>query len=151
MKTLVLVLALLSPAGAQVSTILPAQGPIPQPQLLDLNVMEALVAVRAQDLAGVFGFVAPEYAPFALADYLLHNRKAMKRLLKKDQADLKQTGGVSAFDKQVFMAVAQINQGVELPPGVLRLSKKEDFDVSEIVLARGLTLQELAMAKGARQ
>ncbi|MBI4348491.1 MAG: hypothetical protein HY553_16745 [Elusimicrobia bacterium] len=138
-------------ASAQPSAVLPEAAPIQQPQMLDLNLMEALVTVGAHDLAGVFGFVPAEAAPAALADYLLHNRKALKKLLKKGQRDLKELGGVNGWEKMVFIQILQLHSNGPIPPGVERLSKKEEYDVSEIVLARPMTLQEMTTLRGMKK
>lgn len=138
-------------SSAQESVILPERAPIQQPQMLDLNLMEALIAAGAVDLAGVFGFVPPESAPAALADYLLHDRKALKRLLKKERKDIKEAGGINAWDKMVFISLLQIHNAGLVPPGVERLSKKEELEVSDIVLARAMSLQEMNATRGARR
>ncbi|MBI5200589.1 MAG: hypothetical protein HY925_03300 [Elusimicrobia bacterium] len=143
--------AFCAPSGAQEAAILPESGPIRQPQMIDLNLMESLVTCGATDLAGVFGFVAPENAPFALADYLLHNRKALKKLTKNELKNLKETGGVGAWNKLVFMQILQIENAGILPPGVEKLSKSEEQNVSELVLAKGMTLAEMAAIRGAKQ
>ena len=96
-------LAVCAPSGAQEAVILAEAAPIRQPQMLDLNVMESLVAVGATELAGIFGFVAPENAPFAFADYLLHNRKALKKLTKRELKNLKDVGSVGSWNKLVFV------------------------------------------------
>lgn len=138
-------------SGAQESVVLPERAPIQQPQMLDLNLMEALIAAGAADLAGVFGFVPPESAPAAFADYLLHNRKALKRLLKKERKDMAEVGGINAWDKMVFISLLEIHNAGLVPPGVERLSKKEELDVSEAVLARAMSLQEMNATRGARR
>ena len=51
--------------------------PVPQQPMLDLSLLEALVAVDGKDLAGVFGFVPESAAAPAFADYVMHNGSAL--------------------------------------------------------------------------
>ncbi len=114
----------------------------PQAQLINLSLMEALVALDAQDLAGIFGFVPEASASVALADYLMHNRTALKKFVRKGEKDLKALGGVNAWDRLVFMHIMQMNNS-PLPPGIERLPAKMEYKVSTLVLAPPLTLEEI--------
>lgn len=128
-----------------------ASAPPMQPQMISLSLMDALIAVGAQDLAGVFGFIPDANTAPAFADYLLHERGALKKFVKKGKKDLKETGGVNEWDRLVAMYLIQINGSPALPPGIEHLPKKVEYDVSEIVLAQPLTLQEMTARRGMRR
>ena len=147
----VAVFAFRAPMFAQETVILPEAPPVRQNQMIDLNLMEALVTAEATDLAGIFGFVAPENAPFAFADYLLHNRKALKKLAKKELKNLKDVGGVGEWNKLVFIQVLSIENAGQMPPGVKPLSKSEEQDLSELVLSKSMSLTEMAAIRGAKR
>lgn len=141
------------PAGPATSPAAARPGqplPVPQQQMLDLSLLEALVAVDGKDLAGVFGFVPESAAAPAFSDYVMHNGSALKRFIKKAKRDIKETGGINLWDRAVFMYVLQINGLPALPPGMQKLSKSQEYDVSGFVLAKGLTLGQMAAARSAR-
>lgn len=127
-------------AGAQAPAAVEAPQ---QPQIINLSLLEALLAVKAQELAGVFGFVEEKNAPAAFADYLFHNRPALKRFVKKGERDSKQAGGVNEWDKQVYLYLLGINASAMLPQGYSRLSSSWVDRLSTLSLAPGLTLSEL--------
>ena len=130
----------------------PAQPPAAPPQaLIDLSLVQALVAVDAQDLTGVFGYMPEAAVAPAFADYLNRNVAAFKRFQKMARADIKETGGINAWDRTVFLYLMQLDEAPVLPPGLRRLSKKEEFEVSGFILARPLTFSEMAAARGARR
>lgn len=153
MKEILLVLALAAPARSQEAHVVadPGAQVLQPPQILDLSAVEGLVAVGAQDLAGVFGFIPEAAVTSAFADYLLHSRKALKKFLKKGERDLKELGGINAWDKAVWMSLMQINGAGLLPLGMNRLDKDQELRVSALVLARGLSLQEMTAIRGAKQ
>lgn len=125
---------------------------VPQPtQMMNLNMIEALIAVGAADLAGVFNYIPEAAGPAAFSDYLLHNRKAFKKFIKKGLKDLKDTGGVNGWDRVVYMIILNVNNQPMLPPGVDHLSKQQEQDLSQLVLARALTLQEMNAARASRR
>ncbi|MBI4424992.1 MAG: hypothetical protein HY554_14765 [Elusimicrobia bacterium] len=150
----VLAACLLSAGGAAVRAqgvaILPNEPPaLAQPQFLSLSLMDALVVVGGEGLAGVFSFVPEAQAPTAFAIYLLHYPKALKRFLKRAAKDLKNAGGINEWDRNVFATLQQFaGEGSTPPVGVKPLSESVRMQVAEFVLARPLSLQELMVLRG---
>ena len=130
----------------------PGQPPPPPPQqMLDLSLLEALVSVGASDLGGLFGYMPEQAMAPAFSDYLMHSSSALKRFMKKANRDIKETGGINGWDRQVFMYVMQLNGLPALPPGMRKLSKSVEYDISGFVLARPLSLQQMAAARVGRR
>lgn len=120
-------------------------------QVINLSLVEALVAVGAADLAGVFGFIPEERTAMAMADYLLRDRKGLKRFIKKGQRDLRELGGVNEWDKQVYLFLVGMTSSGALPAGVRPLSAKTINGIQQLGLARPLSLQEMTVARSARR
>jgi hypothetical protein len=72
-------------------------------QIINFNVVDALAAIGAQELGGVFTFIPDDRASMAMAAYLLESPKTLKRFMKKVSTDLKETQGISAWDKEVLL------------------------------------------------
>ena len=147
MRTAALVLALAFPAGvgAVEGRSVP---PIQQGQLINFSLLEALAAVDAQGLAGLFGFIPESQSAPAFADYLLHHRGALKAFIKKGERDVKELQAINEWDQIVCMYVLQIAGGGMLPPGIEKLPEKLEFRVSGLVLAPPISLQEMTARRG---
>lgn len=113
-----------------------------QAQIINLNLMNALVAVEAQGLAGLFGFIPEASAAPAFADYLVHNPAALKRFLKKGEQDVKEVGGVNEWDQQVCLYMITIASSGILPPEN-KLPEKLFKRISALSLAPALPLAEI--------
>ena len=139
------------PAATPVLAVAPgAQGsfPMPQaPQIINLNLLNALIAVDAQDLAGVFGFIPEPSAAPALADYLLHSRSALKRFMKKGEKDLKEVGAISEWDQQVFRYLLAIYSSGALPREMDALPSRWLNRVSALSLAPALPLADITLRR----
>jgi hypothetical protein len=121
----------------------PARGETPKgAQLMNLNCMEALVAVDQASLAGVFSFVPEKDGPAAFADLLVHNAKALKKFTAKLEKDLKETSGLSAWDHEAVAFALSIYAS----PLAARLDKpspKALARLAELGQAPSLTLEQM--------
>ena len=126
------------PAQPRAGTPLPAQQ-----AMIGLSLVDALVAVHQESLAGVFGYIAEANAAPAFADYLFRNPKALKLFLKKGEGDFKRTGGVSQWDKEVFLYLVTIQSNASLVGAPI---PDKVFDrVTTLSLAPGLPLAAIKM------
>lgn len=119
---------------------------VQQPQMINLSLIDALVAIHEEGLAGIFGYIAESNAAPAFAEYLFRTPKALKLFVQKGERDLKETGGISEWDKEVYLYVIGINSngtnaGAELLPAKL-LDR-----VATLSLATGLPLSEITMRR----
>ena len=135
-----------NPGSAQPSSQTPAVAMVPasvpqQPQIINLNLLQALIAIDAQDMAGVFGFVPEANAAPALADYLLHNKAALKRFLKKSEKDLKDVSGVNEWEQQVHRYMLTIYASGTLKAGIV--SKSFMDRVAKLSVAPALSLADI--------
>ncbi|MFH1723808.1 MAG: hypothetical protein ABII00_04205 [Elusimicrobiota bacterium] len=129
-----------------------AEGMIPAaPQVINLSLMDALVAVGATDLAGVFSFIPEMQSSMALADYLMHNRKALTKFIKKGEKDLKEVQGINEWDKQVFLFLIGINAQPRLPAGIERIPEKLMKQVNRMGLAQPLPLRIIVERRAANK
>jgi hypothetical protein len=76
--------------------------------MVSLSLIEALAAVKKPELGGIFSFVAEKDAPFAFADMLARDKKAMKRYLKKLDGDRKAADGLTAWDHSVCASLVNL-------------------------------------------
>lgn len=153
MKSVLLLSALLAvsaPASSQTSTLPPAPSvPGIQPQVIDLSLVEALVAVKRTELAGIFGFVPEAVSSLAFADYLMRQPKAMKLYLKKVEKDKKLAQGISVWDKQVLLHLVTIDaQGSAI--GVQKIDKERMDRISALSLSLELPLETIVQRRGMR-
>lgn len=121
-----------------------------QTQIINLSLLEALVAIQATDLAGVFGFIPEDQSAMAMADYLMHNHRALKKFVKKGERDFKEVQGVNDWDKQVLLYLIGINNSVSLPVGVERIPAGLMRRINELGLAPGLPLQIMVQKRNKR-
>ena len=76
--------------------------------MMSLSLIEALGAIRQPQLAGVFSFVAEADAPFAFADFLARDKKAMKAYLNKLGDDRKAADGLTDWDHEVCASLVNL-------------------------------------------
>ncbi len=88
------------------STTLPASAQ--RSQVMDLSIMEALVAVGHADMAGIFSFISEKDSAPAFADFLLRNEKSRKKYIAKVDKDVKKAGGLTAWDHAVLQDVVSV-------------------------------------------
>ncbi|MBI3564300.1 MAG: hypothetical protein HY079_03785, partial [Elusimicrobia bacterium] len=91
-----------APAGA------PAAGASSNGGMVSLSLVEALAAVRAPQLAGLFSFISSDDAPFAFADYLARDKKALKLYVEKLDDDRKAANGLTAWDHNVCASLVNL-------------------------------------------
>ncbi|HAH08019.1 MAG TPA: hypothetical protein DCM05_16085 [Elusimicrobia bacterium] len=142
-------LALVPPASAQ--TALPPSLSVPgiQPQVIDLSLVEALVAVKRTELAGIFGFVPEAVSSLAFADYLMRQPKALKLFVKKVEKDKKVARGISVWDRQVLLHLVSIDaSGGAL--GVKKIEKKMMDRISVLSLSEELLLETIVQRRDGR-
>ena len=153
MKTLSLIFLLTGAAHA--AKEVPAQPqpksgtPMPAPaqqSMINLSLVEALVATKHEQLAGVFGFVSESNAAPAFADLLFRDQKSLKLFLKKGEADLKNAGAISVWDKEVCLYLVTIQSNASLV-GTATIPAKLFDRVTTLSLAPGVPLSVLKMGK----
>jgi hypothetical protein len=104
------VLALSSPAlagasAAQASAVQTAPSPT---GMISFSLIEALAALHQPQLAGIFSFVSEKNAPFAFADFLARDKKAMKLYLAKLDGDFKAASGLTEWDHEVCASLINL-------------------------------------------
>ena len=137
-----LLLAVSVPSSAQEGAVVPVQS-----QIINLSLVEALIAVKATDLAGVFGFIPEEQSSMAMADYLMHDHKALKLFVKKAEKDLSVAEGVNEWDKRVLLFLVGIDASGVLPPGIERVPKRWMERINSLSLAQSLPLQVIVQRR----
>jgi hypothetical protein len=107
-------LALALPALAGTQAAAPASGTaytvgIPHTVgMMSLSLIEALAAVRQPQLAGIFSFVAEPDEPFAFADFVARDKKAMKLYMNKLADDRKAADGLTEWDHGVCASLVNL-------------------------------------------
>ncbi len=138
-NTILAVAALALPLSAA-ST--PRSNPMNSGGIVSLSLVEALAAVRAPELAGIFSFIAEGDSPFAFADYLARDKKALKRYIEKLGDDLKAANGLTAWDHSVCAGLVNLYAS----PLANTFGRPEDKRMSRInqcVLAPVIPLGEI--------
>lgn len=110
--------------------------------MVSLSLVEALAAVRRPELAGIFSFVAEKDAPFAFADLLARDKKAMKLYLEKLDEDRKAANGLTDWDHAVCADLVNLYSSPLAAtfgaPDEKRMSK-----INQCVLAPVVPLEEI--------
>lgn len=117
-----------------------------QAEIINLSLLEALKTIGDNDMAGVFAFIPSPSVPPAMADYLLHRPKSLKKFVKKGEGDLKAAGGINEWDQQVFVYLLNINSSGILPED-LTLSKSMLDRVQKLMLAPAMPLQQITLRR----
>ena len=142
--SIALLIALLAAAPA----VARAQGAVPtSSQMVSLSLVDTLVSIDEADLAGLFAFIPGPQAPMALAHYLMKNRAALKRFLKKVEKDFKKAKAINEWDKDVLLYLVGLNSASRLPFGMERLPKKLTGRVNELALKPALPLGMIQQRK----
>ena len=113
--------------------------------VLNLNLIEALVAIKSERLGMIFSFVPEDRSALAFANFLMADHKALKMFLGVKERQWKKFKGIARWDKQVFLLLVGMNSQTELPPGIERLPEKLSSRVNELALAQGYELEEMRL------
>lgn len=116
-------------------------GAAPQPGIINMSLMEALVVIRRPELAGVFSYVPEAQSTVAMADYLLRDPASLKRWVKKAEADLDKLKVVDGWDKEVCLHIVAAAPLGTAPPGAKPLPKRLFDRIARISLAQAVPLQ----------
>ena len=111
------------------------------PNIINMSLMDALVAIKHPELAGVFSFVPDGQSTMAMADFLMRDHASLKRFLKAAEADQKKLKMINGWDKEVCLHIVAAASNQTVPPGAERLSKSLYDRVSMLSLAQGMPLQ----------
>jgi hypothetical protein len=132
------------PAKAPVKAAAPkAAAPAAEPTgMISFSLVEALAAIHQPQLAGIFSFVAEKNAPFAFADFLARDKKAMKLYLNKLGDDIKAAEGLTEWDHEVCASLINLYSS-PLPPGFERADEKRMKQINDCMLARTASLEEI--------
>lgn len=110
--------------------------------MVSLSLIEALAAVRKPELAGIFSFVAEKDAPFAFADLMARDKKALKAYMEKLDDDRKAANGLTDWDHAVCASLVNLYSSPIAStfgkPDEKRMSK-----INECVLAPVVPLEEI--------
>jgi hypothetical protein len=156
MKNVLLTIALLTFASAATAqpapTALPAAPSVAgiQPQIIDLSLVEALVAIKHTELAGIFGFVPEPVSALAFADYLMRDLKSLKCFIKKVEKDKKLAEGISIWDKQVLLHLVTIDATGDVMMGVRKVSKELMEKVNTLGLAQDYPLEMIVQRRAGK-
>jgi hypothetical protein len=121
-----------------------------QGAVLNLSLIEALVAVRQQRLSGVFAFVPEDRTGLAFANYMMYDHKALKRYLKYARKIFDKAGAISHWDKRVMLLLVGMVNQAQRPPGVEAVGKKQVSQISELALVPGVPVEELRTREAVR-
>ncbi|TBR22767.1 hypothetical protein EPO15_07350 [bacterium] len=125
-------------------------GAVPSaPGIINMSLMEALVAIKHPELAGVFAYVPDAQTSVAMADFLMREHGALKRFLKKVEADHKKLKLVNGWDKEVCLHIVAATANRTVPPGAEALSKRLYDRVSLMSLAVGVPLEVVIQRRAA--
>ena len=132
------------PAKAPAKAAAPkAAAPAAEPTgMISFSLIEALAAIHQPELAGVFSFVSERNAPFAFADFLARDKKAMKLYLNKLDADFKAAAGLTEWDHEVCASLINLYSS-PLPPGFERADEKRMKQINDCMLAPTTTLEDI--------
>lgn len=120
----------------------PKSAPMSTGGMVSLSLVEALSAVRAPELAGVFSFIAEENAPFAFADYLARDKKALKLYVGKLDDDRKVANGLTAWDHSVCASLVNLYSS-PLANTFGRPDEKRMSRINQCVLVPVVPLEEI--------
>lgn len=120
------------------------------PGIINMSLMEALVAVKHPELAGVFAYVPEGQSTVAMADFLLRDHDSLKRFLKKVEGEQKRLKLVNGWDKEVCLHIVAATANQTVPPGAEPLTKRLYDRVSLLSLAQGVPLELLIQRRAAR-
>lgn len=82
--------------------------PSGNPGILNLSCVEALAAVDAGWLSGVFAFVPEKDSALAFADMVVRNKTIRRKYVARLLKDHAQAGGITTWDHEVVMQVLGI-------------------------------------------
>ena len=116
-----------------------------QTQIINFSLLDALPAIGQPELGGLFGYVPEPASAPAFADYLLRRRPALKRFVKRGEKDLKQTGAVNEWDRQVFTYLLVISNSPAAGDDGLTGSWAER--VGALALAPALPLDQIQLRR----
>jgi hypothetical protein len=108
---------------------------LPKGLVLSETVHDALEAIGAKRLGGVFSYVGEKNLDVAFANLLMADHRALKRFMKFSSKRLKRNGSISIWEKKVMLLVVGMNDQQRLAPGTKRLSSKMMGSVSDLALA----------------
>lgn len=120
----------------------PKSAPMSTGGMVSLSLVEALAAVRAPELAGVFSFISDENAPFAFADYLARDKKALKLYVAKLDDDRKVANGLTAWDHSVCASLVNLYAS-PLAATFGRPDEKRMSKINQCVLVPVVPLEEI--------
>jgi hypothetical protein len=110
--------------------------------MISFSLVEALAALHQPQLAGIFSFVSEKNAPFAFADLLARDKKAMKLYLNKLDDDFKAAGGLTEWDHEVCASLINLYSS-PLPPGFERADAKRLKQINDCMLSPTIALETI--------
>lgn len=110
--------------------------------VLNLNCVEALVAVGHASLAGVFSFVSEKDSNAAFADLVAHDGKALKKYAAKLDKDFKAAHGVTVWDHDTVLIVLGLFTG-PVADALEKPSKSLMSRMTELSMAPTMTLEQI--------
>ncbi len=141
-RVLLAVIVLSAPAFAAPAANTAGASAMSSGGMVSLSLVEALAAVRRPELAGIFSFVSEKDAPFAFADLLARDKKALKLYLTKLDADRKTANGLTDWDHAACASLVNLYSspiaGTFGKPDEDKMSK-----INQCVLAPVIPLEEI--------
>jgi hypothetical protein len=146
--------ALAAPAYAGAPAAARPKSAAPQPAvdacaptgMISFSLIEALAALHQPQLAGIFTFVAEKNAPFAFADLLARDKKAMKLYLDKLDGDFKAAAGLTDWDHEVCASLINLYSS----PMAATFGKPDDKRMKQIndcMLAHSVSLEQIVAGR----
>lgn len=121
-----------------------------QTQIINLSLVEALVAVGAPDLAGIFAFIPDNQSAMAMADYLMRNGRALKRFIKKGEKDYKDVQGINDWDRQVYLYLINMQGATAALSGTEVIPRGWMSRIHTLSLVPAYPLQMMVQKRAAR-
>lgn len=115
-------------------------------QIIDLNCMEALVAIEQPKLAGVFSFISEKESTHAFANLLANDKKLQKKFVAKVESDFAKARGITVWDHEVLLNLVSL-LGSPLGPSLDQPKEKLKNKMIELSMAPTLSLEEVALRR----
>lgn len=112
-------------------------------QMINLSCMEALAVIGQDKLAGVFSFISEKDSAPAFADFVVRDKKTLKRFLDKVESDFKQANGVAEWDKRALQFALSIYSS-PIAETIEKPGEKVIARLSVLAQAPALSITELS-------
>jgi hypothetical protein len=132
-----------APRAGGPAAVTAGSAPMSSGGMVSLSLVEALAAIKQPQLAGIFSFVAEPDAPFAFADLLARDKKALKLYLEKLDGDKKAANGLTGWDHSVCASLVNLYASPMAAAFGGAPEEKRMSQINQCVLAAVVPLEEI--------